>query len=175
MDRPSRSGEERQRLKPREQGDLGELSAIEWLVGQRATIALPAFHSPDWDLIAEFGGELLRVQVKTCVNKPRADRWGVHIATRGGNQSWNGTVKYLDSSRCDYLFVLVGDGRRWFIPAHALEGRSGLSLGGPKYSEFEVERGRPIVPPATSTIATPLRGSAGVGEPGRTVNSVALS
>jgi hypothetical protein len=134
---------------------------------------VPVFHSPDWDVIAELNGEVLRVQVKTCVNRPRPDRWGVHIATRGGNQSWNGVVKYLDNSRCDYLFVLVGDGRRWFIPAHALEGSSGLSLGGPKYSEFEVERGRPIVAGGGSTIPASPRGSAGVGEPGRTVNSVA--
>src|SRR4051794_26516324 len=88
------------RLKPREQGDLGEASAMEWLVSQGATIAMPVFHSPDWDLIAELDGKLLRVQVKTCVCRPRSDRWSVHIATRGGNQSWNGIVKYLDSSRC---------------------------------------------------------------------------
>jgi len=33
-----------------------------------------------------------------------------------------------------------------FIPALAVESRSGLTLGGPKYSEFEVEPGRPILP-----------------------------
>jgi hypothetical protein len=38
----------------------------------------------------------------------------------------------------------VGDGRRWFIPAHIVEAARRLSLGGTKYSEFEVERGQPI-------------------------------
>ena len=161
------------RLKPREQGDLGELSAMEWLASQGATLAIPAFHSPDWDLIAELDSRLLRVQVKTSICRPRSDRWGVQIETRGGNQSWNGIVKYLDSSRCDYLFVLVGDGRRWFIPALALESRSGLTLGGPKYSEFEVEPGPPILPRLASRIEASPRGSAGAGEPGRTVNPVA--
>jgi hypothetical protein len=42
------------------------------------------------------------------------------------------------------LFVLVGDGRRWFIPADAVEGGSGLRLGGPKYAQFEVDPWRPI-------------------------------
>ena len=50
----------------------------------------------------------------------------------------------LDRDRFDYLFVLVGDGRRWFIPAGRVDGGSGLRLGGPKYAEFEVERGDPI-------------------------------
>jgi len=87
--------------------------------------------------------ELLRVQVKTTTVF-RKGRWDLTICTRGGNQSWNGLVKTLDATRCDYLFALVGDGRQWFIPASALGGGSHVSLGGPKYSKFEVEPGRPI-------------------------------
>ena len=48
---------------------------------------------------------------------------------------------------CDYLFVLVGDGRRWFIPSDAIGGRTCIALGGPKYAEFEVEPGRPLPEP----------------------------
>jgi len=63
----------------------------------------------------------------------------------------------LDPTRFDYLFVLVGDGRRWFIPADRVEGVRGLTLGGAKYAEFEVDRGDPIpgcdVELAASTIA----------------------
>ena len=51
----------------------------------------------------------------------RRERWAVLISTRGGNQSWTGLVKYFDPARCDYLFVHVGDGRRWFIPDRKLE------------------------------------------------------
>lgn len=131
-------------LKPREQGDLGELSAMEWLASQGATVAIPVFHSPDWDLVAELDDRLIRVQVKTSTAWRRG-RWTVLISTRGGNQSWSGLVKYFDPDRSDFLFAHVGDGRRWFIPATALECRSGLTLGGRKYSEFEVERGRPLV------------------------------
>jgi hypothetical protein len=42
------------------------------------------------------------------------------------------------------LFVLVADGRRWFIPADAVGGGDGILLGGPKYAAYEVERGRPL-------------------------------
>ena len=127
---------------------------MQWLAWQGASVAVPVFNNRHWDLMAELDGRPIRVQVKTsrCVGK---SRWAVTLATRGGNQSWSGLTKYLDPSRFDYLFVLVGDGRRWFIPADRVEGGRGLTLGGPKYAEFEVERGEPIpgctveLPPST--------------------------
>jgi hypothetical protein len=41
--------------------------------------------------------------------------------------------------------VRVGDGRRWWIPSDAVDGRNALALGGPKYSDYEVDLGAPIV------------------------------
>jgi hypothetical protein len=131
------------RISPRRQGDLGELSAIEWLGSQGYSVYVPIGHSPDVDLIAGDGDALLRVQVKTST-RHRNRRWEVMLCTRGGNQSWNGLVKRFSAARCDCLFVLVADGRRWFIPAGAVEGGTGLRLGGPKYAEFEVDAGRPL-------------------------------
>jgi PD-(D/E)XK endonuclease len=108
-----------------------------------ATVFIPLGHSPDVDLVAERDGRLHRIQVKTSTCF-RNERFDVTLATRGGNQSWSGFVKHLDPSRCDYLFVHVGDGRRWFIPTGALGGTSHVVLGGPKYAAFEVERGAPL-------------------------------
>ena len=126
-----------------------------WLANRGATIAIPVGHSPDYDLIADFGEALVRVQVKTS-SCWTGRRWAVSLATRGGNQSWNGLVKRLDATRCDSLFVHVGDGRRWYIPTSVVGGGSGIRLGGPKYAEFEVERGDPL--PARTTLAIPVRG-----------------
>src|SRR3712207_6613181 len=100
---------------PRLQGDLGELAAMWWLASYGATVALPFGHSPDVDLIADWGDRVSRIQVKTSTCRTPYGRFSVSLATRGGNQSWNGTVKYLDPARVDHLFVLVGDGRQWFI------------------------------------------------------------
>jgi hypothetical protein len=130
-------------MNTRQQGDLGERAAVVWLLAAGANVAYPFGHSPDWDLIAELDGTLLRVQVKTSTCF-RLGRWAVQLATRGGNQSWNGTVKTVDASRCDQVFVLVGDGRQWFIPVGALGGGTGIHLGGPKYASFEVARGAPL-------------------------------
>lgn len=141
---------EKSRLSPRRQGDLGEASAIEWLTSRGACVNVPLFHSPDYDLVADYGGELWRVQVKTCTYMSNR-RWAVAVCTRGGNQSWSGLVKYFDTARCDYLFVLVGDGRRWFIPVAAIEAKTRVCLGGPKYADYEIERGRSIVGRAQTT------------------------
>ena len=136
------------RMSPRRQGDLGEVSAIEWLGSKGYSLYLPVGHSPDFDLIAEDGDALLRVQVKTST-RHRNDRWEVMLCTKGGNRSWNGVVRLFSASRCDRLFVLVADGRRWFIPADSVPGGTGVLLGGPRYAEFEVEAGRPLPVAAT--------------------------
>jgi PD-(D/E)XK endonuclease len=127
----------------RRQGDLGELSAMEWFASKGALVCVPVGHSPDFDFVAVQEERLLRVQVKTCVAF-RSNRWPVAVCTRGGNQSWSGLVKRFDAAQCDYLFAVVGDGRRWCIPSAALEGGTRIALGGPKYAPFEVERGRPL-------------------------------
>jgi hypothetical protein len=132
------------RLKPRDQGDLGEYAAAYWLSRQGAQVFIPFGHSPDVDLVADVGDELLRVQVKTSTYSRKPGRWEIMIATRGGNQSWSGLTKRFDRARCDRLFVLVADGRQWFIPTDAIPGGTGVTLGGPKYARYEVERGRPI-------------------------------
>jgi hypothetical protein len=128
---------------PRRQGDAGELSAIRWLIWAGASVYLPFGHSPDVDLVADLDGRLVRVQVKTSTRWD-GRRFSVMLCTRGGNQSWNGLVKRLDPSRCDYVFVHVGDGRRWFIPVSAVGGGTAIAVGGPKYAQFEVEPGQPL-------------------------------
>ena len=129
-------------LTTRRQGDRGEASALEWLTSVGAAVFVPFGHSPDYDLVADVDGELLRVQVKTSRRRTPAGNYSVMLTTKGGNQSWNGVVRHFDASRYDRLFVLVGDGRRWLIPSGAIAGRTSICLGGTKYAEFEVERGR---------------------------------
>lgn len=157
---------------------------MEWLASKGALIWVPLGHSPDVDLMAEMDGRICRVQVKTSTQSattPRGHRrWRVAIATNGGNQSWSKTTKTFDPANVDFLFALVGDGRRWFIPAACIEAQRQVALGGAKYSEFEIERGqaieRLIYPNGATALESPSPtwGGAGAGEPGRPVKSVAL-
>lgn len=133
-------------LNPRRQGDLGEFSAIEWLGSKGYPVYFPIGHSPDVDLVTWMDDRFVGIQVKTST-VVRKGRYEVTICTRGGNRSWSGLVKLFSPERCDWLFVLVGDGRRWFIPAAGVGGTSGIVLGGPKYAEYEVEPGQPLSQP----------------------------
>ncbi len=136
---------------PRGQGDQGEASAIRWVLERGGCAFVPAGHTPsDYDLLVDFGGEVLKVQVKTST-RFASGRFDVMLATRGGNQSWNGMIKRMDPSRCDYVFVHVGDGRRWFIPTSALAGGSHAAVGGPKYAEYEIEPAQPLMSRSGST------------------------
>lgn len=137
------------------QGDQGETFAVFWLRLRGWRIALPIGNCSDYDVVAEIDGKLAKVQVKTT-RVFEKNRWIVTLATRGGNQSWNGLVKRFSSDRCDYLYVHTACGRRWFLPSEAVEGGSGLCLGGPKYAEYEVDPGPPLTlssPPRRDTEA----------------------
>lgn len=168
----------------RVQGDIGELSAQEWLACKGATVWTPSNHSPHVDLMAEWDGELVRVQVKTSTlrsyPKCGGERWKVAIATNGGNRSWSGLVKRFDPTKVDYLFAFVGDGRRWFIPADRIEAEREVALGGPKYSEFEIERGTPFEALIYSKgepnriCSPPLLGECQSGQMDVTVNHTAM-
>lgn len=156
---------------------------MEWLASKGGDVWIPLGHSPDVDLMAEFEGRLLRVQVKTSTytaTTPKGDpRWQVSIVTRGGNQSWSGASKKFDSSRVDYLFILVGDGRRWFIPADLVEGSCAVILGGSKYAEFEIERGTAIdsviyADPSPNRMGRALEGECQSGQMDQTVNLTAM-
>jgi hypothetical protein len=126
---------------------------------------------------------LSRIQVKTSTYRSTTPnghrRWQVSIATSGGNQSWNGAAKEFDPHRVEHLFVLVGDGRRWLIPADVIEGSRAVLLGGTKYSEFEIEPGSPVeslVYPEgiPNRINSALEGECQSGQMDQTVNLTAM-
>ena len=127
-----------------------------WLTHQGYAVFKPLFHSPNYDLVADLGHRMVRIEVKSTTQF-RHGRWCVAVRTCGGNQSWNGVTKKLHAGRCDFLFVTVGDGRRWFIPAAHFGGGTALMLGGPKYAAFEVEHGDPI--PELHASGAPLQSS----------------
>ena len=130
-------------MKPREQGDWGERIAAAWFLEQGYPVFVPFGHSADVDLVTRIDDRFVGVQVKTSRFRQNG-RWGVAVCTRGGNQSWNRIVKRMDPSRCDFLFVVVADGRRWLIPASAIGGGTEVNLGGPKYARYEVAPGPPM-------------------------------
>ena len=162
------------RLSPRRQGDLGELSAMEWLGAHGYDVYFPIGHSPDCDLVADDGEKLERVQVKTSTQW-RHRRWEVTLCTRGGNQSWNGLVKRFSSSRCDWLFVARR--RRTALVRSCRHGR-GRNEDRSGWSQVRGIRGRAraTADPGANLIAilgSPLAGFPS-GQRGCAVNALAL-
>ena len=143
-----------------EQGDLGEAHARCWYELHGHVVLIPTGRSPDYDFVADDGERLVRVQVKTSGSRTPYGNWCVAICTRGGNQSWNKIVKRFSSTRCDELFVVTLDGRRWRIPADAITATTAISLGGTKWGEFEVDAGAPL---ETPPVAVSLLSSAPAG------------
>jgi hypothetical protein len=120
------------------------MAALAWYAAAGATVCVPVGHTPAYDFVADLDGRVLRVQVKTSTYR-RGERWEVATCTRGGNRSWNGLIKRLDACTFDELFVVVAGGRRWRIPAPAVDGRGALLLGGPKWAAYEVGDPEPSV------------------------------
>ena len=142
---PSRVGSSLKMLTPREQGDFGELSAMHWLAWQGASVALPVGNSPHWDLMAELDGratarpgEDLSLRQQAAAGRSR-----VCDARRQSEleRVWRSTSIPADSttSSSSSATDAGGSSRRTASRAAA-----GSRLGGPKYAEFEVDRGDPI-------------------------------
>lgn len=127
-----------------QQGDLGEASARCWYEFHGWDVYVPTGHTRDADFVAANDEYVLKVQVKTSGSRSPYGMFSVAICTRGGNQSWSGVVKRFSAERCDELFVVTVDGRRWRIPARAVKGSTMINLGGKNYGEFEVEPGPPL-------------------------------
>jgi hypothetical protein len=54
-------------MNPREQGDLGERAAVNWLWSKGCPVGMPVGHSPDFDLFTVWEGHPVTVQVKTAI------------------------------------------------------------------------------------------------------------
>ena len=167
-----------ERFHPRRQGDLGEAAAIQWLTSIGSVVSLALFHSPDYDLIADLAGRVVRVQVKTSSHVvDSTGRHAVQLATSGGNQTWTGVVKKFGPSRFEFLFALVSDGRCWFIPSREIEGTQSIHVGGAKYAELEIHPTRAMRPAECTSPAlesTPEPGEYPSGQRGGAVNAMAL-
>ena len=107
----------------RQQGDLGEASAIEWFTRAGAVVSTPLGHSPDYDLIADFGEQPLRVQAKTSTQvtvelRTVTSDFSVHARDERRQSELEPTSTKLDRPESSTAFVLLrATGRRWLIPS----------------------------------------------------------
>lgn len=123
----------------KQQGDVGLARAIAWFSQNGYTVSVPLTDSQDYDLVVERNGDLLRVQVKTTKFKD-GKYYQVALQTRGGNQSWSGTIKTFIDTEVELLYIVCDNGTEYMIPAREITSRNSLNLG-EKYADWKTLKG----------------------------------
>lgn len=78
-----------------------------------------------YDLLVDDGEQIIRVEVKTT----RQLDGEVHLATDGGNRSWNGEVKRLSATDCDRVFIVnLNTGSEQEYPISDLAGKKSIRV-----------------------------------------------
>lgn len=117
----------------KKQGDWGLGVAIAYFAKLGYTICLPLTDSQDYDLIVDIDNKLQRVQIKTTTYK-KHNNYSISLTVKGGNQSYS-TIKKLDKTKVDQVFVVTADDTKYLIPVDKI-GQS-VSLG-EKYDIFRL-------------------------------------
>lgn len=107
----------------KDQGNLGEATAILYYAQRGCRVSRPLFENCPYDLIVDDGISLKRVQVKTCRYKRANGSYEVNLCVSGGNRSGTGKVKSLSASEVELVFVLSDDGRTFEIDAKTVDGQ----------------------------------------------------
>lgn len=107
----------------KQQGDRCESLAILYYTSLGFIVSKPLNHSSNYDLIADDGNKLIRVECKSSRHKKNKKSYEVLLVTCGGNQSFNGVVKRIDSSKVDEIFISDGDGFYYVFDSQTLHNR----------------------------------------------------
>jgi hypothetical protein len=110
----------------KKQGDAGLGAAIAWFTLAGYVVSLPLTDSQDYDLVADRGEGLHRIQVRTTTHR-RGMHYKVNLRVLGGNQSWSGVAKTPADMQYDLLFVVSEDGEMYLLPKAKL-GRNSFTL-----------------------------------------------
>ena len=124
----------------KKQGDIGLVLAIAWFEINDYPVSIPLTDSQDYDLIIDMSGSLKKVQVRTTYNQRESGSYEVNLRVMGGNRSGTGQIKRFIDTDVDYLFVVVDNGAKYFIPRTHITNKRGLHVcNGGKYEQYRVE------------------------------------
>lgn len=90
-------------------------------------VSLPITDNNSYDLVADKDGKLSKVQVKTVAKTNKYGTWTAQIGRVRPNKTKN-VIHKFDPGEVDYLFIVLGDGRGYFIPSGAITTGRALTL-----------------------------------------------
>ena len=146
-------------LSPRRQGELGELSAIDWLTrGVEQSCSRPSATVPTSTSIADFGAGPLRIEVKTDDEYPGGTVAG--DARDHGRQPKLERRREETSTTCAAItssctWAMAGDGSSQLAPSTASDRSRSVETS---TARFEISPGKPLTRSRASTILGPPGG-----------------
>lgn len=124
----------------KKQGDIGLVLAIAWFEINDYPVSIPLTDSQDYDLIIDMSGTLKKVQVRTTYNQQKSGSYEVNLRVMGGNRSGTGQVKYFIDTDVDYLFIVVENGAKYFIPKSNITNKRSINIcNDGVYEQYRVE------------------------------------
>lgn len=119
------------------QGLLGEAEAIRWFCNAGYQVFLPLGEPSNCDLVVEKDNKLFRVEVKHSQYEKASGNYEVSLRTHGGNKSWSGVIKRIDSQCTELLFVHTPVGN-FLFPATEVDGMSSITVGTNARNQYKV-------------------------------------
>lgn len=119
------------------QGNIGLSYAIAYYSKLGYIISIPLTDTQDYDIIADTGEALLKIQVKTTTCKSVHNIYQLNLKVSGGNRSGEGKDKTFDQNNCDLVFAMTNDFEFYSIPRKEITSKNSISLGD-KWLPFKV-------------------------------------
>ena len=120
----------------KEKGNSGLGMAIAYFTKNGYTASIPLNDTQDYDLVIEKNNILKTVQVKATGCKTKYGVYQVALKSCGGTKG--DTYKTLIETKVDYLFILTGDKKMYFIPCDKICNKSTLNLSN-EYLNYKVK------------------------------------
>jgi len=98
------------------QGSVGLGVAIAYFLSKGYPVCVPLNDNQPYDLVVDIQDSLKKVQVKTTRSKSKYGSYLVLLRSIRPNRTGN-TIKKLDTSKVDYVFIHCEDGTKYLIPA----------------------------------------------------------
>ncbi|RYD85380.1 MAG: hypothetical protein EOP84_02725 [Verrucomicrobiaceae bacterium] len=108
------------------QGSIGAAIAIGELAKKGFVVSIPLVDAQAYDLIADDGSKLLKVQVKSTGTLIRGN-FVVQLKRVHHNKSGN-FIRNFDSSKVDLLVIVCSDGAVYVIPSTEVKSKTSLTL-----------------------------------------------
>ena len=120
----------------KEKGNSGLGIAIAYFTTNGYTVSIPLNDTQDYDLIAEQGGSLKTIQVKSTSCKNKNGTFQVALKSCGGTKGK--TYKTLIDTKIDELFIVAGNLDIYILPIEKIYNKSTLNLCS-KYQKYKIK------------------------------------